>query len=161
VSVAVRPARPEDDEALARIDRATWTWLTSPAPPPPPGQPFFDASTRPVDVLVAELDGAVAGYARLGHPTSLAASHHVLMVTGLAVDPAVQGRGVGAALLAGVLDEARRRDARKLSLRVLAENEPARRLYERAGYEVEGILRGEFHLDDRDVDDVLMARRVD
>ena len=47
------------------------------------------------------------------------------------------------------------------SLRVLGENDAARRLYERAGYEVEGVLRGEFHLDGRDVDDVLMARPVD
>jgi ribosomal protein S18 acetylase RimI-like enzyme len=161
MSVVVRAARLDDEEPLARIDRATWTWLTSPAPPPPASRPFFDASTRPDDVLVAELDGAVAGYARVGHPTSLAASTHVLMVTGVAVDPELQGRGVGAALMAAVHDEARRRGARKLSLRVLGENEPARRLYERAGYEVEGVLRGEFHLDGRDVDDVLMARGVD
>lgn len=160
MSVVVRPARPDDEEPLARIDRATWTWLTSPAPPPPVGQPFFGAGTRPEDVVVAELDGAVAGYARVGHPTSLAASRHVVMVTGVAVDPHLQGRGVGAALMDGVHAEARRRGARKLSLRVLADNEAARRLYERAGYEVEGILRGEFHLDGRDVDDVLMARRV-
>jgi ribosomal protein S18 acetylase RimI-like enzyme len=160
MSIAVRPAGPADEEPLARIDRATWTWLTSPAPSPPDGQPFFDAGTRPDDVLVAEVDGAVAGYARLGHPTSLAASRHVLMITGLAVDPALQGRGVGAALMAGVLEEGYRRGARKLSLRVLGENEAARRLYERAGYEVEGVLRGEFHLDGRDVDDVLMARRI-
>lgn len=160
MSVAVRPARPDDEGPLARIDRATWTWLTSPAPPPPAGQPFFGAGTRPEDVLVAELDGAVAGYARVGHPTSLAASRHVLMVTGVAVDPGLQGLGVGRALMDGVHVEARRRGARKLSLRVLADNEAARRLYERAGYEVEGVLRGEFHLDGRDVDDVLMARRV-
>jgi ribosomal protein S18 acetylase RimI-like enzyme len=161
IGATVRPARLEDEAPLARIDRATWTWLTSPSPPPPATRPFFDASTRPDDVLVAELDGTVAGYARLGHPTSLAASTHVLMITGLAVDPDLQGRGVGAALLDGVLAEARRRGARKLSLRVLGENDAARRLYERAGYEVEGVLRGEFHLEGRDVDDVLMARPVD
>jgi ribosomal protein S18 acetylase RimI-like enzyme len=109
-------------------------------------------------VLVAELDGEVAGYVRLGHPTPLPASRHVVMITGLAVDPDRQGRGVGAALLEHAIEEARRRGARKLSLRVLGPNERARALYERAGFEVEGVLRGEFHLQGEDVDDVLMAR---
>jgi ribosomal protein S18 acetylase RimI-like enzyme len=67
---------------------------------------------------------------------------------------------VGRALLEAALAEARRRGARKLSLRVLGDNERARALYERAGFEVEGVLRAEFHLDGRDVDDVLMARSV-
>ena len=37
-------------------------------------------------------------------------------------------------------------------------NPGARRLYERAGFVVEGVLRGEFVLDGVPVDDVLMAR---
>jgi len=35
-----------------------------------------------------------------------------------------------------------------------------RRLYESCGFVVEGVLRGEFHVDGRDVDDVLMARAL-
>lgn len=46
----------------------------------------------------------------------------------------------------------------KLSLRVLATNEPARRLYERAGFVVEGVLKNEFRIDGADVDDYLLAR---
>ena len=44
------------------------------------------------------------------------------------------------------------------TLRVLGPNATARALYERAGFVVEGVLREEFHLDGRYVDDVLMAR---
>jgi ribosomal protein S18 acetylase RimI-like enzyme len=160
VSVATRPARPDDEARLTRIDRATWSPLTSPAPVPGDGWTFFSAGTSPEEVLVAEVGGAVAGYVKLGHPTPLDASRHVLMINGLAVDPELQGRGVGRALLEAALAEARRRGARKLSLRVLGDNERARALYERAGFEVEGVLRAEFHLDGRDVDDVLMARSV-
>jgi RimJ/RimL family protein N-acetyltransferase len=47
-----------------------------------------------------------------------------------------------------------------VSLRVLATNPRARRVYERAGFSVEGVLREEFVLDGAFVDDVLMARRV-
>jgi hypothetical protein len=49
----------------------------------------------------------------------------------------------------------------KLSLRVLATNEVARRLYTAAGFETEGVLVDEFLLDGRNVDDHLLARRLD
>ena len=42
-------------------------------------------------------------------------------------------------------------------VRVLAHNEAAVRLYEQAGFVVEGVLRGEFFLDGQYVDDTLMA----
>jgi len=143
-----------------RIDRATWSTTSSPSPPPADGAPFFGTRTRPHDVLVATVDGAIAGYISIRPPTELPASSHVQHVTGLAVDPALQGRGVGEALLEAAAAEAARRGARRLTLRVLAPNAPARRLYERCGFVVEGVLRGEFHLDGEDVDDVLMARTL-
>jgi RimJ/RimL family protein N-acetyltransferase len=40
---------------------------------------------------------------------------------------------------------------------VFSPNEPARRLYESAGFVVEGVLPEEFLLDGRYVDDILMA----
>lgn len=49
----------------------------------------------------------------------------------------VRGRGVGTALLAALIDEARRRSLRGVSLSVEDAN-PARRLYERARFEVVG-----------------------
>ncbi len=56
--------------------------------------------------------------------------------------------------------QARGRGARKLSLRVLGFNVRARQLYESCGFRVEGVLRAEFYLDGRYVDDVLMAHRL-
>jgi ribosomal protein S18 acetylase RimI-like enzyme len=157
-SIAIRPARPADGRAVARIDRATWTSATSPAPPPsPPDWRVFRASLDLRDVLVAELDGRVAGYVRLGRSSPLEATRHVQHVHGLAVDPALQRRGVGSALLRAAVAEARSRGARRITLRVLGGNEAARRLYERAGFVVEGVLRGEYLLDGEYVDDVLMA----
>ena len=50
--------------------------------------------------------------------------------------------------------------ARKLSLRVLGGNSRARRLYEACGFVVEGILRSEFLLGGRYVDDIFMARHL-
>ena len=56
--------------------------------------------------------------------------------------------------------EAARRGASKLTLRVLAPNATARRLYEACGFTVEGVLEAEFSFDGQLVDDVLMACRL-
>ena len=157
----VRLGRPDDETALSRIDRATWSEQSSPAPPPDSGQPFFTMRTRPEDVLVAEREGTVLGWAKIEHPTPFPSTDHVWTITGLAVDPQAQGAGVGRALIEALAEEARSRGARRLTLRVFAPNEVARRLYERCGFEVEGVLRGEFRAGDEYVDDILMAMRLD
>jgi ribosomal protein S18 acetylase RimI-like enzyme len=118
---------------------------------------LFDDRTRPEDTLVARIAGEAVGYLALRRPTSLPSNGHVLEICGLAVDAEHQGRGIARSLLAAGMREARRRGARRLTLKVLATNRGARRLYEGAGFGVEGVLRGEFLLDGRYVDDVLMA----
>ena len=148
----IRPARPDDAAALRALDRAIWGWDHSPAPCPPEGAPF-----EVEGVLVAEDGGELAGYVALGHPTRLQSNRHVLLVRGLGVAPAFQRRGIGRELLRAAAEEARRRGARRLTLRVLSTNAGARALYEACGFVVEGVLRDEFLLDGRYVDDVLMA----
>ena len=44
---------------------------------------------------------------------------------------------------------------------MLAHNTAALDLYSGCGFEIEGVLRGYFHLDGRYVDDVLMALPLD
>ena len=153
----VRTARHEDEPVLQAIDQVTWTTAASPGGTPAPGTPFFGDRSAPDDVLVAEVENEVAGYVALRAPTSLPSNAHVLVLVGLAVAPAHQRRGVAEELVRAAVAEARRRGARKLSLRVLAGNAGARRLYERLGFVVEGVLREEFLLDGAFVDDVLMA----
>lgn len=155
--LTVRRARPEDAEALLAIDRATWSTLSSPAAEPSIG-PFFDNRTFPENVVVAEVDRRPVGWGKIEHPTSLPSSGHVWHVTGLAVDPEFEGRGAGRALMEALIELARERGGRRITLRVFAPNERARRLYERLGFEVEGVLRGEFMIGKGEyVDDVFMA----
>jgi ribosomal protein S18 acetylase RimI-like enzyme len=156
----IRPARADDADALRALDAETWSPLVSPGPPPDAGRLFFGAGLEPGDVLVAEVDGAVAGYAALGTPTPLESNRHVAYVRGLAVSPAHRGQGVGRALVEAAAAAAVARGARRLTLRVLAPNTAARALYESCGFAVEGVLRGEFRLEGRYVDDVLMAREL-
>ena len=156
--ISVRPAVPADEQALAALDRATWTDATSPAPAPSaPDARFFTERVDIRDVIVAEVDRSVAGYVRIARPTPLPASDHVLMINGIAVAPGFQQRGVGRALLDAAIEVARARGARRLTLRVLGPNAAARRLYASAGFRVEGVLEGEFRIGGEYVDDVLMA----
>jgi ribosomal protein S18 acetylase RimI-like enzyme len=155
--VRIRAATAQDDAALRALDRATWTPDVSPAPRPAPGKPFFGPDCPPTDLLVAVLEGEVVGYIRLGRATALESNRHVVAITGLAVDPARRRLGIGVALIRAASREATTRAARRLTLRVLAPNVAARALYERCGFETEGVLRAEFLLDGRYVDDVLMA----
>lgn len=159
--VVVRTARPADDAALAELEAVAWT--------PESGFPsvqarmaargsFFGDASPPQACLVAEADGNVAGYLRLGPATPLPENAHVLAVQGLAVHPAARRRGVAAALLTAAAARARERGARKLTLRVLGSNGPALALYERLGFTREGVLAAEFFVNGGYVDDVLMAR---
>ncbi len=158
--IDVRSADVHDDTALAAIDVETWSPDATPAPPREPGSPFFSERRQPEDILVAEVDGVVVGYVMLHQSIPLPSHEHVLEVNGLAVAPGQQGKGIGRRLVEEAKREAQRRGARKLSLRVLAPNVSARRLYEACGFGVEGVLAAEFVLDGQPVDDVLMACRL-
>ncbi|WP_458243347.1 N-acetyltransferase family protein [Streptomyces sp. MAI_2237] len=154
----IRHATLDDEETLGRLDRVTWSPLHSVQPRPrPPYEPFYNERFGPRDHLVAELDGTVVGYVRLGYPTPLACNAHVRQIQGLVVAEEARGGGVGRALLRAVREEARRQGARRLTLRVLGHNAPARKLYEAEGFVVEGVLPGEFLLQGAYVDDVLMG----
>lgn len=177
----IRAAGLLDDGPLADLDRRTWSPTHAVSPPPqPPYGPFFDVTHPPGQFLVAELredgdggpaggagDGGrgmphkgVVGYLRLVPPTSLPAHAHVRQIQGLAVDERVRGRGIARALLDAACDRAREEGAVRLTLRVLGHNAAARRLYETAGFMVEGVLPGEFRLEGAYVDDILMGRRL-
>lgn len=69
----------------------------------------LDAAGRTRVDLVAEVDGEVAGHVRLSQSwvDAREALVDVLVLSPLSVAPSVQGRGVGTALLAAAVDEAR------------------------------------------------------
>ena len=155
MEIEIRQATGSDEPALTRIDRETHTPLSTIAP-----SQRFGERTRPEQTLVALVDGELAGYIAMRPPTPHPSHAHVLEVCGLSVDPGRQRLGIGRALIEAAVREAPERGARRLTLRVLSTNDPARKLYESCGFTLEGILREEFHLEGAYVDDLLMARGV-
>jgi ribosomal protein S18 acetylase RimI-like enzyme len=89
-----------------------------------------------VIVLVAERDGEVVGYTYAGVEgrdyMSLRGPAGVLY--DIVVDPAHRGRGVGRTLLDATLSALRARRAPRVVLSTAERNEPAQRLFERAGF---------------------------
>jgi ribosomal protein S18 acetylase RimI-like enzyme len=146
-----------DGRRLDEIDRMTRSSENSPSPIGAAVTPFFE-HLAPTDVLVATDGDAISGYIQFRRPTSLASNAHVWQINGVAVDPDYQGRGLGRALVEAAVHEIGTRGGRRITLRVLSTNSEAQRLYARCGFIVEGVLKGEFILDNREVDDVLMAR---
>ena len=84
-------------------------------------------------VLIAELDGQVAGTASIGGH-----GHHLpnsLRLFALDVGPAFRRKGVGTALIDAVEGTAYRRGIESVNLEVSVENGDALRLYEQRGYQ--------------------------
>jgi GNAT superfamily N-acetyltransferase len=136
-SCTIRMATPDDVPALyllkwqmalaegaAHTVRATETdWRRDMSGP----QPRFVA-------VVAETDGILIGMAILVERYSPAWIGPLMAIDAIFVTPAHRRRGVGKALLARAAAEAVRRGVPFVELMVRAQN-PARRLYERVGFE--------------------------
>ncbi|MFJ4683224.1 GNAT family N-acetyltransferase [Streptomyces sp. NPDC091377] len=156
----IRHAVPEDEPALIRLDRDTWSYQHAVSPRPDEDAPFFGKRSGPLDHFVAELDGRIVGYVRIGFPTELPSNSHVRQIRGLAVSEEARGSGVGRALVRAAVEEARARGARRITLRVLGHNTAARKLYESEGFVIEGVQPEEFCLDGTYADDVMMGRAL-
>jgi len=87
--------------------------------------------------LVAEEAGTVAGYAGLLAPSGGQAD---VLTIGVSEDR--WGQGIGTALMAGLLAEARRRGCAEVYLEVRVDNGRAQRLYRQLGFAQVGLRRG-------------------
>ena len=91
------------------------------------------------EVRVAELDGALVGYVKLGPPhLPFEPRGEAAELRQLYVVEEMKGRGIADQLIEWVIDRARDKRADYLYLSVFTENHRARRFYEKYGFEPEG-----------------------
>jgi RimJ/RimL family protein N-acetyltransferase len=161
--IGIRPAEPSDASALvalaAAVGREAGEWLltTETWRPVADERRYLKAVRRHADAAVyVAVDGEeIVGrlsLARDPHP----ASAHVADL-GLMVAADHRRQGIGTALLDAAVAWAKGSRVSKLELHVFPWNEPAIQLYERFGFEREGLRRAHYLRDGEAVDALLMA----
>lgn len=117
-------------------------------------------SDQSVLTIVAEVDGKVAGYARLKQGSGR--GFHTGEISVVAIRPEWQGRGIGTQLIKTLLEAADSKlQLKRLRLTVHADNPTAQRMYETLGFEIEGRERKAAYKDGKYVDILIMGRLRD
>jgi len=159
--IRIRMARPSDAEAFAEIMSQPQVYhgtLQLPHTTPEAWRKRLEGNDPSYDyMLVAEVDGKVVGDAGL-HRSRRPRNLHVATL-GIAVHDAYQGRGVGKALMAALIDAADRwLNILRIELEVYTDNERAIKLYESFGFVIEGRKRMNAFRDGQYVDSFVMGR---
>lgn len=86
-------------------------------------------------------------------------SDHIVYLGGLAIDPACAGRGEGIRMMNEIIALAGKLGFLRIELSVAINNEKAIALYEKAGFQKEGVLRKYTHLKSKQlfVDEAMMS----
>jgi RimJ/RimL family protein N-acetyltransferase len=158
----LRPARPTDGRALARLFadvRREGRWLiTTPGSISEPSEAFWIGEMiRAAEhlVLVAEADGEVVGNVLVSVDRGVATEHIGVLSITLSED--WRDVGIGTDLVAAAQRWTRERGLRKLSLGVFPDNARAIAVYEKRGFRREGLRRRQYRAGDTFRDEVLMA----
>jgi GNAT superfamily N-acetyltransferase len=149
MTVEYRTATVRDAEALAALGTATFVATFGHLYQPGDLEIFLQNHSPDVwekeladsafAVRVAELDGAMVGYAKLGPPhLPFEPRGEAAELRQLYVLEEMKGQGVARTLIEWIIDRARDRRADHLYLSVFTENHRARRFYEKYGFEPEG-----------------------
>lgn len=159
---ALRPGRPTDGRALARLFaevRTEGRWLiTTPGAISEPSEAFWISEMiRAAEhlVLVAEADGEAIGNVLISVDRGVATEH--VGVLSITIAEAWRDAGIGTEMVAGAQRWARERGLRKVSLGVFPDNQRAIAVYEKRGFVREGVRRGQYRSGDTYRDEVLMA----
>jgi putative acetyltransferase len=120
-------------------------------------QPIFEDLLELGQLYVFEHEGQMAGMSKLvplKHRTA-----HIAYLGGVAIHPNWAGKGLGQKMLQEVLELAQKQGFLRVELSTATENERAIRLYEKAGFQKEGVMRQFSYLksENRFLDEVLMS----
>ena len=159
--LTIRRAEPEDCSALYEMFASPKLYANTLQLPYPSREEWRRKLAEPGDGahnLAAVVGDKVVGMFSLHTFPHRPRRQHVGVI-GMSVHEDWQGKGVGTALMRAGVDLADDwLNLTRLELEVYTDNEPAVRLYERFGFEREGLLRQHAYRDGRYVDALMMAR---
>lgn len=145
--LALREMAHADVEEVMRIEHSIY-------PYPWTAGNFTDSLNSGHFCIVAERDGAMAGYAVM----MLAPFEAHLLTIGIAQP--FQRQGWGTALLGAMLDVARASGAERVLLEVRPSNAPALALYRRSGFSQIGLRRGYYPADNDTREDAIVMECI-
>lgn len=118
---------------------------------------MFDALLRTGSFFVHEENGDVTAFCKIARGELH--TRHVAYISLLAVDPALEGKGVARRMMLEAIERLRGEGTRRVELTVESTNLRAIAFYEKLGFEVEGRLRqGYLSPHEGYVDDLVMGR---
>lgn len=119
--------------------------------------PVFKELTKKKVLFVFEDDGVSTGMCKLV-PQQYRNSH-IVYLGGIAVHPFFAGKGEGIKMMQEIIEYAKQNGFLRIELSVASINERAVRLYEKAGFVKEGLLKKFTYLksENRFLDEVMMA----
>ncbi|CAM3051818.1 Ribosomal protein S18 acetylase RimI [Paracoccus aminovorans] len=142
---AIRPATPEDHEAIWRILKPVYRAGETYCIPPDitRDEALADWFAAPFTVFVAEADGLVLGTSHVGRNRPGPAAH--VANASFATHPSARDRGIARALVAHAKDWARNQGFRAMQFNfVVATNADAVHSWQKAGFDIVGRLPGAF-----------------
>ena len=162
-SVSIRPGTPADIPAIARIYAEAVRHGTASFELEPPDEAEMARRQRELldggyPYLVAEIDGALVGYAYAG-PYRPRPAYRFSVEDSIYIEPQVQGRGIGRALLSRLIEEAERRGFRQM-IAVIGDSAqtPSIELHSALGFHLIGNIENVGFKFGRWLDTVLMQR---
>jgi ribosomal protein S18 acetylase RimI-like enzyme len=105
---------------------------------------------------VVEVDGKLVGYVAVAQYGQLEKTKDVYELS-MGIIEGYRSIGAGSALMTFTIEWAKERKARKLCLEVFSTNQRAIKLYEKFGFEIEGVRRKQFIIEGIFADEVQMA----
>jgi len=109
-------------------------------------------------LLVAEADNKLVGYISADKGFVNRIAHSAYIVVGILKE--YSNRGIGTELFKRLDAWAQEKKITRLELTVVCENEAAKHLYEKSGFEIEGIKRNSVFVDGRYLDEYYMGKIV-
>lgn len=110
-------------------------------------------------IFVAEQNNVLVGYLFAIGGNARRNKHSVYIVIGISEE--FRGMGIGGLLFEALDEWAEKIGIHRLELTVATENKAGIRLYEKAGFQVEGIKRNSLFIDGEYVDEYYMSKLID
>ena len=165
MSLAIRPATPADVPAITRIyahavETGTASFELTPPDEAEMAQRMASLLTKDFPYLAAEVDGAATGYAYAG-PYRARPAYRFTVEDSVYIAPDQQGRGIGRALLAALVEASGARGFRQM-IAVIGDSEQAASIavHAAAGFYYVGTFPHVGHKFGRWLDTVLMQRAL-